>query len=79
MTPHHPQTTVLVGLTEPLLGLALWGHLASFLPAVGLMVPMLAAVIAGTRDVAILTMSSSSPSVETGAPTDPTVRGVWVR
>ena len=45
----------------------------SFLPAVGLVVPMLAAVIAGTQDVAILTMSLSGPSVETGAPTDPAV------
>ena len=58
---------------EPLLGLAFWGHLTSFLPAVGLVVPMLAAVIAGTQDVAILTMFLSSPSVETGAPTDPAV------
>ena len=58
---------------EPLLGLAFWGRLASFLPAVGLVVPVLAAVIAGTQDVAILTTSLSSPSVETGAPTDPAV------
>ena len=78
MTSHHPRTTVLVGLTEPLLGLAFWGCLASFLPAVSLAVPMLAAVIAGTQDVAILTTSSSGPSVETGAPTNPAVRGVQV-
>ena len=58
---------------EPLLGLAFWGHLASFLPAVSLAMPMLAAVIAGTQDVAILIMSLSSPSVETGAPTNPAV------
>ena len=63
---------------EPLLGLAFWGCLASFLPAVSLMVPMLAAVIAGTQDVAISTTSLSSLSVETGALTDPTVQGVWV-
>ena len=63
---------------EPLLGLTFWGCLVSFLPAVSLTVPMLAAVIAGTWDVAILTTSSSSPSVETGALTDPAVRGVWV-
>ena len=63
---------------EPLLGLAFWGHLVSFLPAVSLAVPMLAAVIAGTQDVAILTTSSSSPSVETGALTNPMVQGVWV-
>ena len=63
---------------EPLLGLAFWGHLASFLPAVSLTVPVLAAVIAGTQDVAILTTSLSSPSVETGALTNPAVQGVWV-
>ena len=63
---------------EPLLGLAFWGCLTSFLPAVGLTVPMLAAVIAGTQDVAILTTSSSSPSVETGASTNPTVQSVQV-
>ena len=55
---------------EPLLGLAFWGYLTSFLPAVGLVVLMLAAVIAGTQDVAILTTSSSSPTVETEALTD---------
>ena len=60
------------------MGLAFWGRLASFLPAVGLTVPVLAAVIAGTQDVAISTTSSSNPSVETGAPTNPAVRGVWV-
>ena len=63
---------------EPLLGLAFWGCFASFLPAVGLMVPMLAAVIAGTQDVAILITSSSSPSVETGALTDLVVQDVLV-
>ena len=57
----------------PLLGLAFWGHLTSFLPAVGLAVPVLAAVIAGTWDVAISTTFLSSPSVETGASTDPAV------
>ena len=55
---------------EPLLGLAFWGCLMSFLPAVSLTVPILAIVIAGTQDVAILTTSSSRPSVETGAPTN---------
>ena len=63
---------------EPLLGLAFWGCLVSFLPAVGFMVPVLATVIAGTQDVAISTTFSFSLSVETGALTNPTVRGVWV-
>ena len=63
---------------EPLLGLAFWECLTSLLPAVGLTVPMLATVIAGTQDVAISTTSLSSPSVETGALTDLTVQGVQV-